>query len=51
VSQLTVPQSDDDIDAKLLEATEVLDRLSSSTRVLAPAEDNIFILDRPAQTV
>ena len=43
-------QSDDDIDAKLSEAAEALAQLSSTTRVLAPAEDSAFILERSAHT-
>ncbi len=38
-------QRDDDIDAKLAEAAEVLARLGSSVRVAAPAEGQAFVLE------
>ncbi len=41
-------QLDDDIDAKLAEATAVMDRLGAVTRVLAPAEGQAFVLERAA---
>ena len=37
-------QSDDDIDHKLAEAQDVLTRLGSKTKVLAPAEGQMFQL-------